>query len=55
LEIGATTEFPADYCHASLRRVFKLQVTSILPHSSWTLSEVQVRAAVAVIEQDEVA
>jgi hypothetical protein len=34
---------------------FKLRVTSVLPHSSWTLSEGQVRAAVAVIEHDEVA
>ena len=34
---------------------FKLHVTSGLPHSSWTVSEVQVRAVVAAIEQDEVA
>jgi hypothetical protein len=33
----------------------KLRVTSVLPHSSWTLSEAQVRAVVAAIEQDEVA
>jgi hypothetical protein len=34
---------------------FKWRVTSVLPHSSWSLSEVQVKAAVAAIEQDEVA
>jgi Family of unknown function (DUF6166) len=34
---------------------FKLRMTSVLPHSSWTLSEVQVGAAVAAIERDKVA
>jgi len=34
---------------------FKLRVTSLLPHQSWTLCEAQVRAAVAAIQRDEVA
>ena len=38
-----------------LYQSFKLRVTSILPHQSWTLSEAQVWAAVEAIEREEVA
>jgi hypothetical protein len=47
----------ASHLSFSLHRGYRItqsRVTSVWPHPSWALSEVQVRAVVAAIEQDEV-